>query len=131
MPVFRHPDRENSFGYIASWSKDKELKELRASLETINKTSCELINDIERNYKEICKERGIDLTAAPEPERDPIEQLAADIDQFTFDYDPYEYRNNADSREDALHELDCHTPKRRCQRCTRMAPEYRERGRTG
>ena len=53
---------ENSFGYIASWSKDKELKELRASLETINKTSCELINDIERNYKEICKERGIDLT---------------------------------------------------------------------
>ena len=96
---------ENSFGYIASWSKDKELKELRVSLETINKTSCELINDIERNYKEICKERGIDLTAAPEPERDPIEQLAADIDQFTFDYDPYEYRNNADSREDALHEL--------------------------
>ena len=96
---------ENSFGYIASWSKDKELKELRASLETINKTSCELINDIERNYKEICKERGIDLTAATEPERDPIEQLAADIDQFTFDYDPYEYRNNADSREDALHEL--------------------------
>ena len=54
---------ENSFGYIASWSKDKELKELRASLETINKTSCELINDIERNYKEICKERGIDLNA--------------------------------------------------------------------
>ncbi|MBM6828930.1 DUF4316 domain-containing protein [Anaerotignum lactatifermentans] len=96
---------ENSFGYIASWSKDKELKELRASLETINKTSCELINDIERNYREICKERGIDLTAAPEPQQDPIEQLAADIDQFTFDYDPYEYRNNADSREDALHEL--------------------------
>ena len=96
---------ENSFGYIASWSKDKDLKELRASLETINKTSCELINDIERNYKEICKERGIDLTAATEPQQDSIEQLAADIDQFTFDYDPYEYRNNADSREDALHEL--------------------------
>ena len=62
---------ENSFGYIASWSKDKELKELRASLETINKTSCELISDIERNYKEICKERGIDLTAAPELEQTP------------------------------------------------------------
>lgn len=62
---------ENSFGYIASWSKDKELKELRAGLETINKTSCELINDIERHYKEICKERGIDLTAAPELEQTP------------------------------------------------------------
>ena len=62
---------ENSFGYIAGWSQDKELQELRASLETINKTSCELITDIERNYKEICKERGIDLTAAPEPQQAP------------------------------------------------------------
>ncbi len=62
---------ENSFGYIASWSEDKELKELRARLETINKTSCELINDIERNYKEICKERGLDLAAAQKPEQAP------------------------------------------------------------
>ena len=52
---------ENSFGYIASWSQGKELKELRASLEIINKTSGTLISDIERHYKEICKERGIDL----------------------------------------------------------------------
>ena len=96
---------ENSFGYIASWSQGKELPELRASLETINKTSCELITDIERHYKEICKERGIDLTAAPKPERDPIEQLAADIDQFSFDYDTYEYRDRVDDREEALREL--------------------------
>ena len=48
---------ENSFGYIATWSKDKELKELRASLETINKTSSELITDIDHNYAEITKER--------------------------------------------------------------------------
>ena len=96
---------ENSFGYIASWSHGKELPELRASLETINKTSCELITDIERHYKEICKERGIDLTAAPKPERDPIEQLAADIDQFSFDYDTYEYRDRVDDREEALREL--------------------------
>ena len=65
---------ENSFGYIASWSKGKELKELRASLETINKTSCELINNIERHYKEICKERGIDLSAKQEPEQADIPQ---------------------------------------------------------
>ena len=71
---------ENSFGYIASWSEGKELKELRASLETINKTSCELITDIERNYKEICKERGIDLTAAPEqaPQRAAEEKTPAE-----------------------------------------------------
>ena len=96
---------ENSFGYIANWSQGKELPELRASLETINKAAGELIADIDRHYKVICKERGIDLTAAPEPQRDPIEQLAADIDQFSFDYDTYEYRDQVDSREDALREL--------------------------
>lgn len=57
---------ENSFGYIATWSQDKTLPELRASLETINKAAGELIVDIDRHYKEICKERGIDLTAQPE-----------------------------------------------------------------
>lgn len=50
---------DNSFGYIATWSQGKELKELRASLETINKTSSELITGIEKHYREICKERGI------------------------------------------------------------------------
>lgn len=53
---------ENSFGYIASWSKGMELKELRASLETINRTADGLITDIDRNFTEICKERGIDLS---------------------------------------------------------------------
>ena len=57
---------ENSFGYIANWSQGKELPELRASLETINKAAGELIADIDRHYKAICKERGIDLTAQPE-----------------------------------------------------------------
>ena len=57
---------ENSFGYIATWSQDKTLPELRASLETINKAAGELITDIDRHYKVICKERGIDLTAQPE-----------------------------------------------------------------
>ena len=48
---------ENSFGYIATWSKDKELPELRASLETINKTASELITDIDRSYAQLMKER--------------------------------------------------------------------------
>ena len=53
---------ENSFGYIASWSKGKELKELRASLETIRATADGLIGDIDRHFKEICKEQGLDLS---------------------------------------------------------------------
>ncbi len=54
---------ENSLGYIASRSKGRELAELRASLETINKTSSELISGIGKHFAEIIKERGMDLNA--------------------------------------------------------------------
>lgn len=72
---------ENSFGYIASWSKGKELPELRASLETINKTASSMITDIDKAYAEICKERGITQTA------NNIEEgmLPADERLFTVD----------------------------------------------
>ena len=63
----------NSFGYIAAWSKDKELKELRASLETINKTSSELITDIDRNYAEIMKER--EAAMAMETDEKPLAEM--------------------------------------------------------
>lgn len=62
---------ENSFGYIAGWSQGKELPELRASLETINKTSSGLITDIDRHYAEICKERGLDMTAEQDAHTEP------------------------------------------------------------
>ena len=64
---------ENSFGYIATWSKDKELKELRASLETINKTSSELITDIDRHYADIMKEREAEM--AIETEEKPLAEM--------------------------------------------------------
>ena len=57
---------DNSFGYIASWSQGKDLKELRESLETINTTASQLITDMEHSIEAICKERGIDLTAKQE-----------------------------------------------------------------
>jgi len=65
---------ENSFGYIATWSKDKELSALRESLETINKTSSALITDIDRNYRDIMKERGLDK-AEPEQVAPTVEYL--------------------------------------------------------
>ena len=69
----------NSFGYIASWSKGRELPELRASLETINKTTSGLISDIDRIFAEIVKERGIDLTESEQttPEQDISEPVQA------------------------------------------------------
>lgn len=66
---------DNSFGYIATWSNGKELPELKASLETINKTASGLITDIDRHFKEICKERGIDGNVQPEqpaPVQEPV-----------------------------------------------------------
>lgn len=58
---------ENSFGYIASWSKNKTLPELRESLEVINKTAGELISDIDKHFGEIIQEREAALIAE-EPE---------------------------------------------------------------
>lgn len=51
---------ENSFGYIAGWSKGKELSELRTSLETINQTASELIDDIDHHFMQLCEERGME-----------------------------------------------------------------------
>ena len=69
---------ENSFGYIATWSKDKELKELRASLETINKTSSELITDIDRNYAEIVKEREAEMATPTDENTSKIAEDSID-----------------------------------------------------
>ena len=65
---------ENSFGYIATWSKGKELKELRESLETINKTSSELITDIDRHYAQIMKEREAEVTVEAPVQEEPVLQ---------------------------------------------------------
>ena len=73
---------ENSFGYIANWSQNRELPELRASLETINKTSATLINDIDRHLQEICRERGIVLTTN-EMQLHPHERLYL-VDEIRF-----------------------------------------------
>lgn len=70
---------ENSFGYIATWSKDKELKELRASLETINTTSSELISDIDRNYAEIMKKREAEIAVSHEVvETDNVQEKSSE-----------------------------------------------------
>lgn len=75
----------NSLGYIATWSKDKTLPELKSSLETISKTANILITSIDRHFQEICKERGIDLTAQ-QPEQDgPAADLSDTPEQFISD----------------------------------------------
>ena len=84
----------NSLGYIATWSKDRSLPELKASLETISKTASALITSIDRHFAEICKERGIDLTAqqpkqaaveAPVQETLPAPELPDTPERFMDD----------------------------------------------
>ena len=75
---------DNSFGYIATWSKDKDLKELRESLETINKTSSELITDIDRNYAEIMKEREAEIEVE-EPEKPLSEMNVLEMVEYFMD----------------------------------------------
>lgn len=46
-----------SFGYIARWSSDRDMKELKSSLDTIRKTASELITGIEDRLAELQKDR--------------------------------------------------------------------------
>ena len=86
---------ENSFGYIAVWSKDKELKELRASLETINKTSSELITDIDRNYAEIMKEREAEMAIETDENTSKIAEGSIDeISRKVQDEEPVQAPDN-------------------------------------
>ncbi len=50
---------EYSFTYIASWCESKDMKALRASMDTIRKTSAEIIGNIETQMHEIELERPI------------------------------------------------------------------------
>ena len=84
----------NSFGYVATWSKDKDLKAFKDSLDTIRKTSSELISGVEQQFKEICKERGISL----EPARPAQKQPEKDIEKlYMVDNEKYIHVQRSDT----------------------------------
>ena len=59
------PDTSDySFGYLAGWSSDKELGELKESLDTIQKTAASLIDKIDSNYKELFKDKEVKIEDA-------------------------------------------------------------------
>ena len=68
-----------SFGYIAGWSSTKELPELKSSLDTIRRTSSELIKGIEAQLLEIEKER------AAEQVQEDILLLVSNTDRSEYD----------------------------------------------
>ena len=66
-----------SFGYVAGWSSDKDLKELKASLETIRTTAHELITTIDGHLAQLQKER---QAQQEQPQAAPLEQAAEQPD---------------------------------------------------
>ena len=66
-----------SFGYVAGWSSGKDLKELKASLETIRATAHELITTIDGHLAKLQKER---QTQQEQPQAAPLEQAAEQPD---------------------------------------------------
>ena len=68
-----------SFGYVAGWSSGKDLKELKASLETIRATAHELITTIDGHLAELQKQRQAQQEQAPAQEQpQAAEQPAPD-----------------------------------------------------
>ena len=76
----------NSFGYVATWSKNAELPEFRASLDTIGKTANGIITDVEKHFAEVCKECGIELPKDTEYELVTIPPSREDALAFAADY---------------------------------------------
>lgn len=88
-----------SFGYIAGWSEGKELPELKASLDTIRQAASEIITSIDEKVQEIAREQN------PVSLSEQIDHLAADLDQYALDRDPYDYHDAVDSREEGFGQI--------------------------
>ena len=74
---------EYSFTYIASWCESRDMKALRASMDTIRKTSAEIIGNIEEQMHEIEMERPIRETFHRE---DVILQLSGSMgSEYSYD----------------------------------------------
>lgn len=67
-----------SFGYVAGWSSNRELAELKSSLETIRSTAAEIINSIDGHITEIQKVQ--EQTAEQEP---PVAEATTEPEQAT------------------------------------------------
>ena len=66
-----------SFGYVAGWSSGKDLKELKASLETIRATAHELISTIDGHLAQLQQQR---QAQQEQPKAAPLEQAAEQPD---------------------------------------------------
>lgn len=88
-----------SFGYIAGWSSDRDMKELKSSLDTIRKTASELITGIEDRLAELHKDRAVEQEQKQELEESPANReeqlLFGSEDRFGI----YQLKDTEESRD--------------------------------
>jgi len=88
-----------SFGYVAGWSSGKDLKELKASLETIRATAHELITTIDGHLAELQQQRQAQQEQAPAQEQPQAEEpAAAFIPETVYQVRPNPYHENGGER---------------------------------
>ena len=88
-----------SFGYVAGWSSGKDLKELKASLETIRATAHELITTIDGHLAELQQQRQAQQEQAPAQEQPQAEEPAtAFIPEIVYHVRPNPYHENGGER---------------------------------
>lgn len=83
---------ENSFGYVAGWSGDKELSELKASLKTIRDTASDLIDLIDAKMLELKNELDKEPAQTKETARKTVKgkavALAEELQAYGFETAP-------------------------------------------
>ena len=88
-----------SFGYVAGWSSGKDLKELKASLETIRATAHELITTIDGHLAELQQQRQAQPEQAPAQEQPQAEEPAAEfVPETVYQIRPNPYHENGGER---------------------------------
>jgi antirestriction protein ArdC len=71
-----------SFGYVATWSGEKQLDALKASLDTIRKEANAIISEVDKHFTEL-QQTAEQAAERPAPEPSP-EQAAPQGDTFTI-----------------------------------------------
>ena len=84
-----------SFGYVAGWSSGKDLKELKASLETIRATAHELITTIDGHLAELQQQRQSQQEQAQPQAEEPAAEF---VPETVYQVRPNPYHENGGER---------------------------------
>ena len=88
-----------SFGYIAGWSSDRDMKELKSSLDTIRKTASELITGIEDRLAELQKDRAVEQEQKQELEESPANREAQLLFGIEDRFGIYQLKDTEEARD--------------------------------